>query len=406
MKNHYEIIIIGAGAGGLSSAIFAAKNKKTNILILEKTDTAGNKILVSGGSRCNILPEIVTDEDYFSDSPKVYLKHILKSWSLEDCYSWITKEIGISLKKEEDKYFPANDSGKKVRNIFLEKVESLGVEIQYNKSVESITKKKDSWVCKTETGETYTCDKLIIASGGLSFPKLGTTGACHDILEKLGHKVNKTYPALTSLKGDHLGYENLSGLSLDVELTVKFRRKKVKAKRTGFLFTHTGYSGPAIMDMSHYAINAIKNGLEKPEFIINWNGISEEDWEKILQRENILVFTKLKEYMPSRLARAICEETELMKRKLSELRKEEQTLLIEFLTNYKLPYKGYYGYDKAEVTGGGVALEEINTGTLESKVLPDIYLCGEVLDTFGRIGGFNFYWAWLTGRLAGISATQ
>jgi len=167
MKNYSDIIIIGAGAAGLSSAIFAAsKNKNASILILEKTENAGNKILVSGGGRCNILPESVSDEDYLTDSPKVYLKHILKSWSLEDCYSWITEDLDIQIKKEDDKYFPVSNSAKRVRNTFLEKVESLGLEIQYNKCIQSISKDKELWVCKTQDAEIYTCKKLIIASGG------------------------------------------------------------------------------------------------------------------------------------------------------------------------------------------------------------------------------------------------
>jgi predicted Rossmann fold flavoprotein len=402
-----KVIVIGAGAAGLTAAIFAAE-KGAEVILLERTRMPGKKILISGGTRCNVLPVTMSYDDYFTSSSRNLLKNIFKSWSLEACYQWFSKEIGLKMltEKESNKWFPASNSAKEVRDLLVQKAEKLGVRLIYHTPVDFIAPLKeqdDPWICRNTNGETYKADKIIIATGGLSLPEVGTDGMGHGVIKRAGHTVNKTYPALTPLKGPHPGHVPIPGISLEIELTVKIDKKKKKAERSGFLFTHRGYSGPAILDLSHYAILAMEEKKERPELFINWNGFTEEEWNSILQSGKGLVINKLKEYLPNRLAEGIVLEAGLSDRSLSELRKEERVRLTGLLTRYQLPYNGHEGYRKAEVTGGGVPLEEIDTATMESKLLPGLYLCGEILDVFGRIGGFNFYWAWVTGRLAGIS---
>ena len=403
-----SITIIGAGAAGLVAAIFAAKNGN-KVTILERTEMSGKKILVSGGSRCNILPESFSYEDYFTSSSKNLMKNIFKSWDLEKCLEWLNKEIGIEtyIEKETGKVFPKSDSSKEVRDLLLNKAEKLGVKIIYNFSVEEIKKENGLWVCVSKENNKFTSNKIIVATGGLSIPKMGTDGTGHNFLRKIDHKINTLYPALTPLKGIHPNNEMLAGVSLVSEISVKTDEKNKKtSKRGGFLFTHKGFSGPSILDISHYAVLALQEKKQLPKIYINWNEFSEEKWREILQPENLLVVSKLKEFIPSRLALSLCAELEIENVKLSELKKEKRNKLIENLTRFELKYTGHEGYLKAEVTGGGVPLEEIETSTLESKLHKNLYLCGEILDVFGRIGGFNFYWAWVTGRLAGMSASN
>lgn len=402
-----KIIVIGGGAAGLTAAIFASQ-PNTEVIILERTNKTGKKIMISGGTRCNVLPVSMNYDDYFTASSKNLMKNIFKSWTLQDCYNWFNKEIGLKMKTEEhsNKWFPASNSAKEVRDLLLKKAEEKNVRIIYDAYVEDIKRQDEKWFCILADGKTFKADKIIVATGGFSLPEIGTDGSGHRFIKKAGHNINKTYPALTPLKGQHPGNILIPGISLDVELTVKNDKKKKKAERTGFLFTHRGYSGPAILDLSHYAILAMEENKEKPELFINWIGKTEEEWKDILQNGKGNVLNKLKEYLPNRLAEAIATEVNLMERNLSELKKEERNKLIENLVRYKLKYTGHEGYKKAEVTGGGVPLEEIDTSTLESKILPDLYFCGEILDVFGRIGGFNFYWAWVTGRLAGLSSAK
>ncbi len=403
-----KVIVIGAGAAGLVSAIFAAKSG-ADVTILERTRMSGKKILISGGTRCNVLPVVMNYDDYFTNSSVNLMKNIFKSWSLDACYKWFSQEIGLKMVTEEksNKWFPASNSAMEVRDLLVKKAENCGVDFIYNFPVQSLEKKGNSWLIKSTDGNSYIADNIIVATGGLSLPEIGTDGMGHSFLKKLGHNINKTYPALTPLKGPHPGNAPIPGVSLDVELTVKLNsKKKIKAQRTGFLFTHKGYSGPAILDLSHYAVQALEQNTEKPEFIINWTGFEEEKWKEIFSLGKGSIFNKLREYLPNRLSESLCKEAGLTERKLSELKKEERNKIIKLLIEYKLPYNGHEGYRKAEVTGGGIPLEEIDTATLESKIVPGLYLCGEIIDVFGRIGGFNFYWAWLTGRLSGISAAK
>ncbi|MFN4152482.1 MAG: aminoacetone oxidase family FAD-binding enzyme, partial [Candidatus Sericytochromatia bacterium] len=265
----------------------------------------------------------------------------------------------------------------------------------------------NSWFCFSSEGKEFQANKVIISTGGLSIPKMGTDGKGHKILKNLGHKINRTYPALTPLKGIHPGNSMIAGISLDVQLTLKTKDKKnKKAEREGFLFTHKGFSGPSILDLSHYVIQAMETSDTKPVLTVNWNGFSEDKWRELLQPSKITLLNKLKEYIPVRLAEALCAEAKLEGRNLTDLKKEERNKLINILTQYSLNYTGHEGYEKAEVTGGGIPLEEINTATMESKLNEGLFVCGEILDVFGRIGGFNFYWAWLTGRLAGLNVSN
>lgn len=399
-----KVLIIGAGAAGLTAAIFASQ-KYHNVILLERTNKAGKKIMISGGTRCNVLPVSMTYEDYFTSSSKNLMKNVFKSWSLKDCYNWFTKEVGLKMVTEVDsnKWFPASNSAKEVRDLLLDKAERQGVKVFYETSVEYIARENNHWVCKTAQGNKFIAEKIIFATGGLSLAEIGTDGTGYKIMKEMGHKINHTYPALTPLKGTHPGNILIAGISLDVDLNIKVDSKKKKADRKGFLFTHRGFSGPSILDLSHHAVLAMEKSQPKPEITVNWANISEEEWKDILMSAKGNVLNKLKEYLPNRLSESLAKELDLEHTNFSELKKESRNKLIENLSRYKINYTGHEGYKKAEVTGGGIPLEEIDTSTMESKILPDLYFCGEILDVFGRIGGFNFYWAWVTGRLAGMS---
>lgn len=398
-----KISIIGAGAAGLSAGIFACSNN-TKVIIYERNRILGKKILASGGTRCNILPFNSNIDDFYTDSSKNILKNIFKSWSLEKCKEWIEKDLNIKLSKEEynNKYFPQSNSSIEVRDKLVERFINNGGIIKNDILIDDIIFENNKWYLKSNNQIIDETDIIIISTGGLSIPKMGTDGIGHNFLKKLGHTINKTYPALTPLKGIHPNKENLAGISLELELKVN----NIISKRKGFLFTHKGFSGPSILDMSHYAIKAIEKNSTKPDFLVNWTNLDPKKWEDILINSKGSILNKIKEYLPNRLAEALYKESGINHNSLSELKKEERKRLIQLLTAYKLNYYSHEGYSKAEVTGGGVPLEEINYSSMESKLFKNLFICGEILDVFGRIGGFNFYWAWLTGRLAGISASS
>lgn len=401
-----EVMIVGAGAAGLTAGIFAAQSGKS-VTILERAPQVGRKILMSGGTRCNVLPVRVSLSDYVTDSSQNLLKKIFKTWSVAQCYDWFTQELKLPLscEVESNKWFPTSNSAKDVRDVLVNKAHDLGARIHINSSMEKLHKENNGeWHMACKDGARGVAEKVIMATGGLSIPSTGTDGTGHRCVRRIGHSMITPYPALTPLYGAHPGGEQLPGVSLDVITQVRSQNAvPVSSHRSGFLFTHDGYSGPSILDISHHVIRPLEQGKSSlPQVSVNWASITPEAWVKALEGK-LPIRTVVKKMLPNRLADALCQEYEHSDRKFAELGKKDRQHLLELLTAYPLPCTGHAGYKKAEVTGGGVPLEEINPATMESKILPNLYLCGEILDVFGRIGGFNFYWAWLSGRLAGLS---
>ncbi len=406
-----DVLIIGSGAAGLTAAIFAAEAGR-NAMVLERTDKPGKKILMSGGTRCNVLPVHMTLDDYFTDSSKNLLKRIFKSWSLEACKQWFENDLGLELACEaaSNKWFPKSNSAHDVRDVLLNKALTLGVEFRYNTAVSRLRETVEGWSVSDENGRVYSSPQIIVATGGLSIPTIGTDGMGHKFLQHIGVELRPTYPALTPLTGQHPGSENLSGISLQVKMTCRVAsaegKTETEANREGFLFTHKGFSGPAILDVSHYATKYLIGIGDRPEYRLNWTGISEEEWRERILRSKSTARNMLKEALPNRLAEAICSELPFADHKVAELSKSNRQLMMSLLTGYPLKWSSSEGYRKAEVTGGGVPLEAVETSSMKLKGFEGLFVCGEILDVFGRIGGFNFYWAWVTGRLAGLSVSK
>ncbi len=403
-----RVVICGAGAAGLTAAIFAAQSG-AEVTILERTDKAGKKILMSGGTRCNVLPVRMEYSDYATSSSPNRMKNVFKSWSLDRCHMWFRDEIGLEMdcETESNKWFPKSNSAKEVRDLLVKAATDAGVKIEYKKNISRLDFEDGYWRISTEDGGEICTDRVIIATGGLSVPTIGTDGKGHQVLRRTGVNHTDLFAALTPLTTKDPGLKSLAGISLNVRMSVFINRKKAaEANRSGFLFTHRGFSGPSVLDVSHYAVMQLDKNLPLPEFHVNWNGMSREEWEGLLSSEKGKVQNLVGKQLPARLAKLLCDRAGIGDENASELRKEKRKKLLKLLTEFPLPVDGHEGYRKAEVTGGGVPLERLDTSTLEVTDLPGLYLCGEILDVFGRIGGFNFYWAWVTGRLAGISAAK
>jgi hypothetical protein len=253
-------------------------------------------------------------------------------------------------------------------------------------------------------GETIAAAAVVIATGGLSLPGTGSDGSGLAILEALGHTVHPTYPALTPLTLDPPRYAGLAGISRTVTLRTPTPKRTATA-RDGFLFTHRGYSGPAVLDVSHLAVRSRLEGGPLQPFFVQWTELDSEAWDRLLREGTGTVIGLLRRHLPDRLAEALLTDAGVEgTRNFPQLRREERRRLVEALTYHPLPWTGDEGYRKAEVTGGGVALSEIDARTLESRLHPGLFLCGEILDAFGPIGGYNFLWAWATGRAAGLGS--
>ena len=391
------------------AAIFAARGG-ADVVLLERTVDGGRKILISGGGRCNILPARVDESRFVTDSSPNTLRKIVRTWPLAEQIDFFNRELGLALVEETEsaKLFPASNRARDVRDGLIALAAREGAQFRGSASVTSLLPLAfDRWRVTLEDHSTLDADEVIVASGGLSVPKTGSDGFGLQIARKLGHTIHKTYPALTPLTAEPSAYTELAGVSLPVTLTAESAERSASATG-GFLFTHRGYSGPAVLDVSHVPVRSRAHNADLARLTVRWSASSAEDWLRALRRSgNRSAIGVLREAIPDRLASVLLWAAGVdPTRTLAELRREERTSLIDILTNGALPWSGDEGYAKAEVTGGGVDLGEIDPRTMQSRLHRNLFLCGELLDAFGPIGGYNFLWAWATGRAAGIGAAH
>lgn len=409
LESSSPIVVVGAGAAGVVAAIFAARSDHPVVLV-ERTRDGGRKILISGGGRCNVLPSAVTPGQYVSASSPHVVRRVLRSWPLASQREFFEKEVGIPLVLEEEtgKLFPVSNRARDVRDGLLRLADGAGAKVLFGQSIVGLRPPEAGrgWQVLFEAAQPLDAAAVILATGGLSVPATGSDGTGLRLAGRLGHSVHPTYPALTPLTASPAVHAALAGVSLEVGVRAPASNPPVEA-HGGFLFTHRGYSGPAVLNISHVAVRAREQGRPEEPVLVRWvPTLDEPAWERLLIGSgsgNVLGL--LRRHLPARLADRLLDEAGVdPDRTLAQLRREERTRLVAILTRYPLPWSGDEGYKKAEVTGGGVPLAEVDPRTLESRVVPGLYLCGEMLDAFGPIGGYNFFWAWATGRMAGLGA--
>ncbi|MCA1610525.1 MAG: aminoacetone oxidase family FAD-binding enzyme, partial [Acidobacteria bacterium] len=363
-----RVIVVGAGAAGTMAAIFSAGGG-VETLLLERTPDGGRKILISGGGRCNILPARPDEGRFVTDSSVHTLRKMLRSWPLAEQISFFERDAGLPLAEETEtgKLFPASSRARDVRDRLFALARRRGVQLLTNTLVTGLIPQGARWRVERAGAPPIEADAVIVATGGLSIPKSGSDGSGIGILRALGHVVHETYPALTPLTAAASVFSDLAGVSLAVSLTARDGARTATAAG-GFLFTHQGYSGPAVLDVSHVAVRSL--GDPSPARLsVRWSGRKESDWAAALRPEGSkTVAGALRGAMPDRLASALARAAGVNPaRPLSRLPREERVRLVEQLTRGALPWDGHEGYAKAEVTGGGVSLAEIDPRTMESR---------------------------------------
>jgi predicted Rossmann fold flavoprotein len=390
------------------AAIFAAGTERP-VLLLERTKDGGRKIIISGGGRCNVLPSTLTPSRYITASSPNTMRNMLLSWPLPMQQRFFEQDLGIPLALEQatGKLFPVSNRARDVRDGLVAEARRRGAEVRFDCTVRDVVPDGRAWRVVLADGSDIDAASVIIATGGLSVPATGSDGTGLRILERLGHTIHDTYPALTPLTCVPPQHADLAGVSLDVTLTAPLLKGRLET-RGGFLFTHRGYSGPSVLDISHLAVRSHVGGHRHQPILVQWSALDADAWDAALREGGAgQVATVLRRQLPTRLADRLLTEAEIEpERTLSALRREERTRLVTALAAYPLPWTGDEGYRKAEVTGGGVALGELDPRTMASRKHPNLYICGEALDAFGPIGGYNFAWAWATGRAAGLGATR
>ena len=401
------VAVVGAGAAGMMAAIHAAR-AGAQVVLLERTRDGGRKILISGGGRCNVLPARLDESRFVTDSSPNTLKKILRSWPLREQIEFFERDLGLVLVEETEsaKLFPSSDKARDVRDGLLNLAAGLGVQFVSNTLVTGFGPVADRWRVEIENAEPLVVDAVIVATGGLSVPATGSDGRGLAVLKRLGHTIHSTYAALTPVTADPAPFAQLSGVSLTVSVTARDEIRSAVATG-GFLFTHKGYSGPSVLDVSHVLVRA-RSEQRKGTLTVKWTEWDDKGWEAALKPEGTrTVLGVVRKQLPDRLAEALAGSAGIdPAQTLSQLKRDERRRLIDTMVRGELPWSGDEGYKKAEVTGGGVSLAEIDPRTMESRKHPGLFISGEALDAFGPIGGYNFYWAWATGKAAGLGAAR
>lgn len=423
-----DVAIIGGGAAGLAAAIFAAEAAAApagsapaaarRIVVLDGARSLGAKILVSGGGRCNVTHERVTPGD-FNGSPNI-VRNILAAFNESATVRWF-ESLGVSLKREPTgKLFPVADSARAVLGALLRRCAELNISLRTSSRVSAIvppTEDEPTFAVSHGDGSgggVLRCNRVILSTGGRSLPRSGSDGGGWEIVRTLGHTVTPTYAALVPLVlAPQMFHAELAGISQDVELSVFVGGgKRIDHRAGSLLWTHFGISGPVVMDASRHWVVAREQGHDPTT---RCNLLPGESFERVEQwwlesagaRPRASTLTHLAGRLPERVAAAILKHVGLdPATPAGQVSRDQRRALVHGLTGLVLPVVQHRGWNYAEVTAGGVPLGEIDFRTMQSRKIPGLYLAGEILDCDGRIGGFNFQWAWATGYLAGRAAVK
>ncbi len=418
-EEHVDVAIVGAGAAGLFAAIWVGRNLEGHPIQMAVFDSAkklGAKILVAGGGRCNVTHCLVTEHDFAGSSPAA-IRKVLRRFTVAQTIQFFS-DAGVELKEEETgKLFPVTDSARTILNALIDQSKESRASLEHPARVLDIEQLPVSGTARNVTQEprfrlvledgTVLARHVIVCTGGKSLPKSGSDGSGYQLVEKLGHSIAEPLvPALVPLvlQKSHWIRE-LSGVTVPTTVTLsKASGKRIFSCSGSTLCTHLGLSGPAVLDISRHWLIARTTDSEV-QLSINWlPGQSAETVDELLQSHRTGVFGVLRQWLPDRLARQICIESEAPL--VGDLTRNNRKKLTQSIVETPLPVTGDRGFSIAEATAGGVPLEEVKLETMESRKCPGLYLAGEVLDVDGRIGGFNFQWAWSSGYVAGSAVAQ
>jgi predicted Rossmann fold flavoprotein len=406
----HDLIVIGAGAAGLMTAITAKKAGVPSVLLLDSKEKIGAKILMSGGTRCNLTNQTVTDKD-FQTQQKNILRSVLQYFPSEKAVAFFM-ELGIDVVIEEGgKYFPSTHSGRTVLEVLQKEIKNRGIDLETGKKVTGISFKESHF---TLSGKDFSYDArcVVLTTGGLSFPATGSDGSGYQLAAGFGHRILETFPSLTPLKSADGALKSLAGITLPAHLTLRVKNKKAAEYQGSFLFTHFGFSGPVVLNISrHWIAESIHENAPEIEACFLLHEPEEKFQARLMHEITNRPGRHLRELLngllPQRFVEVIFNKVGIDPYTVfNQLTKDQRNLLLKYLYRHPLEITGSLGYEKAEVTAGGIDLAEVDRKTLESKLRPGLFFAGEILDVDGRIGGFNFQWAWSSGVVAGLGASE
>ena len=391
-----DIIIIGAGPSGMMCAI-NAKNKNNNVTIIDRNDKVGKKLLLTGSGRCNYFNENFSEKYYYSDDENL-IKEIINEDNKDKTLKVIYENVGIYPINVNGYYYPYSFSASSFCNLLYKKCLSLGVKFILNEKVEKI--KKDN---KFIVNDKYTCDKLVIACGGKSFPKTGSDESIYNIISLLGHHVTNLYPHLVQLKTNSI--KELSGVKNHAKVSLYENDKLIKTEEGELQFVDYGLSGICIFQLSGIVAKGLdthKSEKIKIDFLPFVNDYDSFVNNRANMLKDLSIINMFESIINYKILKYILKELKISEEKrYIDLSQNEKSILKKYLTSFEMNVYDVNGFDKAQVTMGGVLLKEINTNTMMSKLIDGLYFTGEVIDLTGDCGGYNLFMCFITGFLAG-----
>ena len=416
-----KVVIIGGGPAGMMAAISAAQ-KGDKVILIEKMKTLGRKLLITGKGRCNITSSLPMEE-FIKNTPGngMFLYSCYQNYTNKDIIQFL-KQQGLEVKEERgNRIFPITDKSQDVLNCFIKKMKELKIEIIYQTKAEEIKieeKNGEKKVIGVKTPkETIKADKVILATGGKSYPLTGSTGDGYEMVKKLGHTITTIKPSLVPLeiyqKEECKELQGLSLKNVKIKLIDKKRNKEIYEDFGEMLFTHFGVSGPTILSSSAHLVryNNIEEKYKNKEITLKIDFKPALTIEKLDQRirrdfeenKNKQFKNSLDKLLPQKLIPIIIQKSAISeKKKVNEITKEERKNLINQLKNFEITIKRTRPIEEAIITSGGINIKEINPKTMESKIIKNLYFAGEIIDVDSYTGGFNLQIAYATGYTAGM----
>ena len=407
MRNR-QVIIVGGGASGLVAAITAARNG-ADVLIIEQKERLGKKILSTGNGRCNYTNEYMCSNCFRSDEMSIVEK-ILDKFGYQETIDFF-EELGIIPKNRQGYIYPITDQAANVADVLAMEIEKLNVKVLLEECVKKISKDADIFVVKTDKA-SYLCDSVVLSTGGKASPVLGSDGSGYELAKSFGHTISPVVPALVQLVANHKCFKVVAGVRCNATVNLCIN-DELRASDTGELqLTGYGISGIPVFQVSRYASKALiekKKVFVEIDFLPNMSEIELQDYISTRKHthgnrsaENFFVGM-----LHSKVAMMLLKEAYIpLHISANEIRDDKWIKLLELIKHFRLEITDTNSFDQAQICAGGISTKEINSDTLESVYVKNLYLTGELLDVDGICGGYNLQWAWATGFIAGEQAAK
>ena len=402
-----EIAVIGGGASGLMAAITAKKSGK-EVIILERKDRILKKVLITGNGRCNITNVNANISNYFGKNISS-VENILNRFTPQDTMDFFN-ELGIVCNEENrGKVYPLSGQASSVVDALRFEAEKLGIKIETEFYVRKIEKDGFKFRIYSEDKKKIEAGRVILAAGGQSYPELGSNGSGFELAKELGHSVTKLSPSIVQLKTEKYQVKGLQGIKTDVAVTAYGDNKKICTYDGELLFTDYGISGNVVFNIS-FVMPLYKNVEFEIDFMEKFD--YNELYEMLKERKRILSHLTMENYFNGMINKKLGQflskvsGIEKLSKPVKDLNDSDIRKLCTVLKKYRVKILETTGFKNAQVTAGGVSLDEVNTEILESKIVKGLYFSGEVLDVYGECGGFNLQWAWASGYIAGENAAK